>query len=379
MEKLQSETDLNLLLTPHVGSLNIEYDPLEISQSELLDRVAAIESSISPTLDFKIPCREFRLPLVMDHPDMQECIQRYMDTLRNKAVYLPDNLEYLRKCNGLDSRRAVFDLTLETDYLVAAVGFLCGAPMLMPLSPRRLEGQKYNPTRAATPGGTLGIGGSILAGYTMEQPGGYMMLARTLEMWDPFGSKPGFTKERPWLFEPFDTVKFYEVGVEEYDALAADFAAGRHKWEVVESTFDVRKAYEQFQDELRSKETIEYKERQRQGLAAEDERERELSAEWKAEVAAAEAVDAPDGAALHDDPNIIAITSPMAANVWKIEVSPGDVLKAGQTISILEAMKMEVNVPAPEEAEGFTVKTIVKKPNSMVTAGDVIMVVHRNS
>lgn len=66
-----------------------------------------------------------------------------METTRNKAAYLPDNLEYTRKSNGLPSRWAVFDLTLQTAYLVAAVGFLCSCPMMMPLSPKRLEGQKY--------------------------------------------------------------------------------------------------------------------------------------------------------------------------------------------------------------------------------------------
>lgn len=379
IEKIEEQGDLNLSLTPHVGSLNIEYNALEISQAQLLERVSQLESSIEPTLDFKIPCREFRLPLVLDHPDMAECTQRYMETARNKAAYLPDNLEYVRKANGLSSRRAVFDLLLETNYLVAAVGFLCGCPMLMPLSPKRLEGQKYNPTRATTPGGTIGMGGSILVGYTTEQPGGYMLLARTLEMWDPFGSKPAFDTARAWLFEPFDKLKFYEVGVEEYDSLARDFAAGKYEWQVSPSTFDVREAYEQFQNELRSNETVAYKEGQRKGLAEQDKLENELYAEWKAEVTAAEAANEDGGAALQDDANTVAVSSPMAANVWKVEVSPGDVLKAGQTVAILEAMKMEVKVPAPQDADGFKVRSILKKPNSMVTAGDVIVVARKDT
>lgn len=379
IERLREQGDLNLSLTPHVGSLNIEYNPLEISQAQLLDRVLALESSVEPSLDFKIPCREFRLPLVMDHPDMVECTQRYMETARGKAAYLPDNLEYVRKCNGLDSRRAVFDLLLEAEYLVAAVGFLCGCPMLMPLSPKRLEGQKYNPTRATTPGGTIGMGGSILVGYTTEQPGGYMMLARTLEMWDPFGSKPGFDTTRPWLFEPFDKIKFYEVGVEEYDSLARDFAAGTYEWQVSPSTFDVRQAYERFQHELRSSDMVAYREGQRKGLEEQDQLERELYAEWKAEVAAAEAADAEDSAALQDDADTLVVSSPMAANVWKVEVSPGDVLKSGQTVAILEAMKMEVKVAAPQDADGFKVRSILKKPNTMVTAGDVIVVARRDT
>lgn len=36
----------------------------------------------------------------------------------------------------------------------------------------------------------------------------------------------------------------------------------------------------------------------------------------------------------------------MAANVWKVLVSDGDAVTAGQTLVILESMKMEINVDA---------------------------------
>jgi hypothetical protein len=43
MEKLYTLPELDLLLTPHVGSLTIEYNPLKISQPELLYRIHEIE------------------------------------------------------------------------------------------------------------------------------------------------------------------------------------------------------------------------------------------------------------------------------------------------------------------------------------------------
>jgi allophanate hydrolase subunit 1 len=109
LEKLSAQTTPKLSYTPYVGSLTIDYNPLEISQSELLGYLQKIESSIEATVDLSIPCREFRLPLVMDHPDIDGSNQRYMQTIRDKAAYLPDNLEYLRKANGLQSRRQVFE------------------------------------------------------------------------------------------------------------------------------------------------------------------------------------------------------------------------------------------------------------------------------
>ena len=38
----------------------------------------------------------------------------------------------------------------------------------------------------------------------------------------------------------------------------------------------------------------------------------------------------------------------MEANFWKVEVKVGDIIKEGQIVAILEAMKMEVNVLAPK-------------------------------
>ncbi len=41
------------------------------------------------------------------------------------------------------------------------------------------------------------------------------------------------------------------------------------------------------------------------------------------------------------------VKSPITANVWKVLVKPGDVVTAGQTLIILESMKMEIPVESP--------------------------------
>ena len=41
------------------------------------------------------------------------------------------------------------------------------------------------------------------------------------------------------------------------------------------------------------------------------------------------------------------VTSEMMANVWKVEVAEGDRVEAGQTLMVLESMKMEIPVDAP--------------------------------
>ncbi|KAK5625944.1 hypothetical protein RRF57_001660 [Xylaria bambusicola] len=348
MEKLQSQIKAKLLFTPHISSLMIEYNPLEISQADLLNQVNEIEAQITDTLEMIIPCREIRLPLL--------CVQRYIETVRSQAVYLPDNLDYIRRCNGLSSRREVFDMILGAEYMVPAVGFLCGTPMFYPLSPKAMTCQKYNPTRTNTPGGTIGFGGSLLAGYSIEQPGGYMMAARSLEMWDP------------WLLNPFDKVKFYEVSIEEYDLLARDYFAGRHKWQVTESTFDVRKTYDSFLEAQNDPDVVDFKRRQSQALEEQEKIEAALYSEWIAANAAVEKV------VNHNVP----ISSPMAANVWKMEVQVGDIIVPGQVVAVLEAMKMEINVIAPKEARG-QVHAILKRAGSIVDAGDILVLVKESA
>ncbi|KAI0459236.1 urea carboxylase [Xylaria acuta] len=370
IDKLQSQVDVRLLLTPHISSVMIEYDPLEISQQHLLNRVNEIQSQIEAAVNLPISCREVRLPLVMDHPEIEQCIRRYMETTRNKAVYLPDNVEYIRKCNGLSTRHEVFDKMVQTEFIVPAVGFFCGTPMFFPLSPKSITCQKYNPTRVSTPGGTIGYGGSIMAGYSIEAPGGYMIAARTLEMWDTFGTKPGFTAEQPWLLRPFDKVRFFRVSIEEYDSLARDYFAGRYRWQISPSTFDVQKAFETMNRAQTDPDIIEFKRRQREALGEQEMVENRLYAEWAAEVALSEAVGEEEIAA--QDRDSVTISSPMAASLWKIEVKAGDVIEEGQVVAVLEAMKMEVKVLAPKEAKGCQIRTIAKKTQSVVNAGDVL-------
>ena len=59
-------------------------------------------------------------------------------------------------------------------------------------------------------------------------------------------------------------------------------------------------------------------------------------------------------------------------NVWKILVSVGDKVEKGQVVSILEAMKMEIDIEAPCSG---TVSAISVKPNDAVEEGQTIVVI----
>jgi acetyl-CoA carboxylase biotin carboxyl carrier protein len=64
------------------------------------------------------------------------------------------------------------------------------------------------------------------------------------------------------------------------------------------------------------------------------------------------------------------IKSNMAGTVWKVLVQPGDVVKAGQDVIILESMKMEIPITA--ETAG-TVKAVKVKEGDFVNDGDLVV------
>jgi biotin carboxyl carrier protein len=70
------------------------------------------------------------------------------------------------------------------------------------------------------------------------------------------------------------------------------------------------------------------------------------------------------------DPKTADIVAEMVANVMKVVVSPGDKLAAGDTVVLLESMKMEI--PVLTEAAG-TVRAVKVAEGDVVQEGDVLV------
>ena len=66
------------------------------------------------------------------------------------------------------------------------------------------------------------------------------------------------------------------------------------------------------------------------------------------------------------------VTAPMPGNVLKVLVKPGEAVSEGQTVVILEAMKMENEINAPSAG---TVKQIVADVGSVVATGDTLLLI----
>jgi acetyl-CoA carboxylase biotin carboxyl carrier protein len=63
------------------------------------------------------------------------------------------------------------------------------------------------------------------------------------------------------------------------------------------------------------------------------------------------------------------IRAEMVANVWKVVASAGDAVAAGDTLVILESMKMEIPVLAEE---GGTLTELAVSEGDVVQEGDLI-------
>lgn len=67
----------------------------------------------------------------------------------------------------------------------------------------------------------------------------------------------------------------------------------------------------------------------------------------------------------------VEICAHITGTVWKIPVAAGDSVTAGQTLVILESMKMEMPIEAPEAGR---VGRVVASEGQAVDEGDVLLV-----
>lgn len=71
--------------------------------------------------------------------------------------------------------------------------------------------------------------------------------------------------------------------------------------------------------------------------------------------------------------NTIEINSPMPGNILRIETSEGSRVKSGDTLMILEALKMENEIVAPEDG---VVSKIIAQEGSAVETGELLLILN---
>ncbi|MBQ8297731.1 MAG: biotin/lipoyl-binding protein [Ruminococcus sp.] len=65
------------------------------------------------------------------------------------------------------------------------------------------------------------------------------------------------------------------------------------------------------------------------------------------------------------------VNSPMPGNILSVNIKQGDKVKAGQVLAVLEAMKMETEIPAPKDG---TVVQVVTSKGAVVETGSPLVV-----
>lgn len=346
-------------LTPGIRSLQIHHDSLAITEQQLIGRIAELVEYIAEIEDKPVASRIIHLPLSWDDEQCKLAIERYHQVVRKDAPWYPSNIEFIRRINGLDSIDEVKRIVFDASYLVMGLGDVyLGAPVATPMDPRhRLVTTKYNPARTWTAENSVGIGGSYLCIYGMEGPGGYQFVGRTLQMWNRYRQTKEFAK--PWLLRFFDQIRFYPVEEQELIHIRQQFPIGNYPIRIEETEFSLSeyKAFlqdhageiSQFKGQQQKAFDVELANWRRDGQFHFEEKPADIETEGEA---------VPDGVSV--------VESPVAGSVWKLQVEEGSKVEEGDTLLILESMKMEIVVSAP--CAGLVVKAL-KTAGSSVQSG----------
>ncbi|HEY3700456.1 MAG TPA: urea carboxylase, partial [Spongiibacteraceae bacterium] len=354
-------------LTPGIRSLQIHYDSLQIPRAELLQWLRHAETLLGDNAELAVPARVVYLPLSWDDEACRLAIQKYMQSVRKDAPWCPSNIEFMRRINGLDSIEDVKKIVFAASYVVMGLGDVyLGAPVATPLDPRhRLVTTKYNPARTWTAENSVGIGGSYLCVYGMEGPGGYQFVGRTLQMWNRYRKTAEFSQ--PWLLRFFDQIRFFEVTANELAQIRRDFPRGKYRLRIEQTHFklsDYRQLLSAHAAEIQT-----FTER-RQLAFAQELRDWRDSGQFHFDSVSADAGD--NDAEQLLPVGCVAIDSPVAGNIWKLLVQPGETIKSGQPIAVLESMKMEIDVHATVDG---IVHSINRSEGNQIGAGQTFMVI----
>ncbi len=353
-------------LTPGIRSLQIHYDGTMLTRKRLLGLLQEIETTLPPAQDVTVPSRIIHLPLSWNDPDAELAMRKYQELVRPNAPWCPSNIEFIRRINGLPDEQAVKDIVFDASYLVLGLGDVyLGAPVATPIDPRhRLVTTKYNPARTWTPENAVGIGGAYMCIYGMEGPGGYQLFGRTIQVWNTWRQTPEFAKGQPWLLNFFDQIRFFPVSHEELTEARAIFPHGGYPVRIEETEF----SYGAYEEELHSNAQSIRRFKATQQAAFDAERQSWIDAGLDSFVS-----DEATGEGLDGDipADCFGVASSVPGNIWKLLVEPGASVTAGDTVAIIESMKMEINVTA--HASG-RVRDLRAGPGRNIRAGDIIVV-----
>jgi urea carboxylase len=225
---------------PGFRSILIHYDPARTTRTALLDHLAARHERQPDISSLILPSRRITLPIAFDDSATRRAVELYAATIR-AAPYTEggNNIDYVVAQNGLPGREALYDRILDGEWWTAFTGFAPGLPFTFSLrAPTGLSVPKYNPSRAWTPEGAVGLGGPCLAVFPVESPGSYQLVGRTVPIFDVLARNDVFAGT-PFLVRPGDRLRFVRVDEAGLTEIRRLVLRNRYTYQVEDAPFSV--------------------------------------------------------------------------------------------------------------------------------------------
>jgi len=198
----------------------------------------------------------------------------------------------------------------------------------------------------------------------MEGPGGYQLFGRTIQMWNRWRKTEYF--EKPWLLRFFDQIRFFPVSNAELLEAREAFVHGRYPLKIEKTQFNLA-AHEALLKQNEG-EIVAFKARQQAAFEAERQHWREQGLDSYVSDEATE----PPSPEEDIPPGMRPIRAAATGMVWKVEVEQGQLIQAGETIIIIESMKMEIAIPS---TSGGVVTRLFCQPGHVVKAGQIVALI----
>ena len=103
--------------TLHTGmacgnSLCLYYDALKVGREKMMACLLELENELGDLSEARFPSRRYRLPITFGSQKQKQSLQRYMETQRPYASYLPDTVDFVAKNNAF-TQQQVCSVPLE--------------------------------------------------------------------------------------------------------------------------------------------------------------------------------------------------------------------------------------------------------------------------
>lgn len=87
------------------NSLMLYYDSLKVKRQTMLDYLLKLETELGDLSEAKFPSRKYKLPITFESKRQKDSLQRYIETQRPYASYLPDTMDFVAKNNAFSQQQ----------------------------------------------------------------------------------------------------------------------------------------------------------------------------------------------------------------------------------------------------------------------------------